>query len=273
MSVRVMADVWSRFPGKGSRLLIMLALADYANEHGDHIYPSIRALSVRVRLTRSQTQRVLHGLISDGWINVIANATGGAPGTTRHYRLNVEKLRETGSIDATPTGSAHAARRGSAHAAPTGSADATGSVSATGSTNATRTGRTHAADGSHPCDPIHHDPLRTPSLSRTHAREGATPVPPDFAPTQQTISILTARAGVAKPTPENIWSFVDHYQGTGELREDWQAVFRKWMTREQRSKGNGASGHPQIGRKGSGARMLETLDDLEKRKSTGEENW
>ena len=75
----------------------------------------------------------MHALIENGFIFVTGNETGGAPGSTRQYRINLKAL--TGSIYATPTSSTHAT--------PTGSAHATGSVDATGST--------HAQDGSHPC--------------------------------------------------------------------------------------------------------------------------
>jgi hypothetical protein len=74
------------------------------------------AIAKKVRLSKSQAQRVVHGLIDNGFVNVTANALGGAPTQTRNYRIVLDRLR------------------GSAHA--TGSADATG--------------RTHAAEGSHP---------------------------------------------------------------------------------------------------------------------------
>jgi hypothetical protein len=79
----------------------------------------------KTRLSRSQAQRIVHGLIDAGYVSVTGNETGGKPGTTRQYQINLNAL--TGSADATPTGRTHA----------TGSVDATG--------------RTHAQEGPHPC--------------------------------------------------------------------------------------------------------------------------
>lgn len=119
-----MSQVWESFPGSGSELLGMLALADWSDDNG-RCFPAVSSIAKRMRLSRSQAQRVVHQLIDDGFLVVTANALGGSPTQTRHYRIVLSRL--TGRTDATPTGSAHA----------------------TGSTGAT--GRTHAQEGSHPC--------------------------------------------------------------------------------------------------------------------------
>lgn len=133
-----MALVWERFPSGGNELLAMLALADWSNDHGANCHPSMATIARKLRVTRSSAQRTVHRLIDAGWLQVVSGHTGGAPGTTRHYRINLEKLASTGSVDATPTGRTDA----------TGSTNATGSTSAaegsrgcigTGSTGATQT--------------------------------------------------------------------------------------------------------------------------------------
>ena len=101
MSIRVMTDVWDRFPGAGSELLVMLALADWCNDDGGSLYPSIAAVATKIRASTSQARRILHALIEDGWVSVVGNEAGGAPGTTRHYRVNVGKLASTPRIGAT----------------------------------------------------------------------------------------------------------------------------------------------------------------------------
>jgi hypothetical protein len=92
MSIKLMTLVWDRFPGAGSELLLMLAFADYANDVGDKIFPSVDTVSNRLRLSHRQAQRLIGGLITDGWIELVGNANGGAPGTTRNYRMNVSRL-------------------------------------------------------------------------------------------------------------------------------------------------------------------------------------
>lgn len=116
MSIRVMTQVWDGYPGSGSELLAMLALADWSDDNGK-CYPAISSIARKTRLSRSQAQRIIHKLIDDGFVVVTANALGGDPKQTRHYRIVLSRL--------------------------TGSTHATGSVDATGST--------HAAEGSHPC--------------------------------------------------------------------------------------------------------------------------
>lgn len=111
-----MSLVWESYPGGGSDLLALLALADWSDDNG-RCYPSMAAIARKTRLSRSQSQRVVHQLIEAGFVAVVGNETGGAPGSTRQYRINLSML--TGSMDA--TGSAHA------------------------------TGRTHAQEGSHGC--------------------------------------------------------------------------------------------------------------------------
>ncbi len=124
MSIAVMTKVWASYPGAGSELLAMLALADWADDNG-RCWPSMAAIAGKTRLSRSQAQRIVHGLIDAGYVSVTGNETGGKPGSTRQYQINLKAL--TGSADATPTGRTHA----------TGSVDATGS--------------THAQEGPHPC--------------------------------------------------------------------------------------------------------------------------
>lgn len=116
MSVRVLTSVWDGYPGGGSDLLALLALADWSDDDG-RCWPSIAAIAKKTRLSRSQAQRVMHSLIDSGYVAVTGNETGGAPGSTRQYRIILSRL--------------------------TGSADATGRTSATGSVD--------AQEGSHPC--------------------------------------------------------------------------------------------------------------------------
>ncbi len=44
MSVRVLARVWDGYPGGGSELLTLLALADWSDDDG-HCFPSIQKIA------------------------------------------------------------------------------------------------------------------------------------------------------------------------------------------------------------------------------------
>ena len=127
MSVKVMAIVWDNFEEGGSLLLGMLALADYANDDGLNIYPSVESFGKKIRCGPSQARRILHQLIEDGYLEVVSNLNGGKPGSSRHYRINIQRL--TTSADASPRTD----------------------DSRTASTDARGTASIHARDGLHPC--------------------------------------------------------------------------------------------------------------------------
>src|SRR3989304_2360479 len=92
MSVRVMSLVWDNFNRGGSEKLAMLALADWCNDQGGSLPPSISTIARKINLTEKQARVIVHSLIDDGWLAVIGNENGGNPGQSRQYQLNVKKL-------------------------------------------------------------------------------------------------------------------------------------------------------------------------------------
>jgi hypothetical protein len=107
MSIEVMTLVWKNFNRGGSEKLAMLALADWCNDQGGNLYPSISSIAKKINVSESQARRIIHGFISEGLLSVVANHDGGDPGKSRHYKLNVEILRTPGmyatpGADATP---------------------------------------------------------------------------------------------------------------------------------------------------------------------------
>lgn len=111
-----MAKVWDcPGVGGGSELLALLALADWSDDEG-RCWPSMAAIAKKIRLSRSQSQRIVHQLIADGFLTVIGNNNGGPPGATRQYQINLDLLTgrthaqdgphgcgETGRMGATQT--------------------------------------------------------------------------------------------------------------------------------------------------------------------------
>ncbi len=127
MSVIVLARVWSGCPEGGSELLALLALADWSDDQG-RCYPSMCSIAKKTRLSESQARRVVHVLIERGFLSVTGNPYGGAPGSTRQYKINLDKLTASvcarGGADATPStgardGSHPCAETPSAHASLT----------------------------------------------------------------------------------------------------------------------------------------------------------
>lgn len=82
MSVKVMSGVWADADVKGGTLLVLLALADFANDEGE-CWPSLDTLAHKARLSRSQTKSTVATLERDGFIEV----DRGTGRETSRYRI------------------------------------------------------------------------------------------------------------------------------------------------------------------------------------------
>jgi len=94
-----MAKVWDGFPRGGTELLALLALADWSDDEG-RCYPSIKSIAKKIRLKERQAQRAVNQLINDGFVQILSNKFGGAPGATRNYQIIIASL--TGVMHDTP---------------------------------------------------------------------------------------------------------------------------------------------------------------------------
>lgn len=93
-----MCEVLELFPEGGSRKLVMLALADYANSRGE-AWPSLPSIARMVHLHRDNIRRVLQSLVDDGWLGVIHQGRGGNPRDTTRYQINLARLRGEALFD------------------------------------------------------------------------------------------------------------------------------------------------------------------------------
>ncbi|MDU0295050.1 helix-turn-helix domain-containing protein [Saccharothrix longispora] len=72
MSIRVMTWVWEHAEAAGTDLLLMLAIADSADDQGRNAWPSIMDLSRKTRLDERTVQRRLRRLHDQGRIAIEA---------------------------------------------------------------------------------------------------------------------------------------------------------------------------------------------------------
>lgn len=84
-----MSLVWEHAPYSEGSLLVLLALADWANDQGI-AWPSIAALAQKARLQRRRCQYVVRKLETDGFIEI---EEGGGRSKQHRYALNLEKLK------------------------------------------------------------------------------------------------------------------------------------------------------------------------------------
>jgi hypothetical protein len=80
MSIKVMTRVWEHSQHGGGTLLVLLALADYANDNGI-CWPDVATLATKARLTDRQVSNVLNDLIRDGDLAMVAGRGRGKHST------------------------------------------------------------------------------------------------------------------------------------------------------------------------------------------------
>lgn len=85
MSVRALTRVWQQSQAKGGDLLVLLAIADFANDTGD-AYPSIRTLAIKSRLAERNVQRAIRRLQRSGELSI---NPGEGPHGTHLYQVTI----------------------------------------------------------------------------------------------------------------------------------------------------------------------------------------
>lgn len=85
MSVSIMAQAWKDSPYKGEKLLVLLALADFANDEGK-CWPAISTIARKARITDRAAFRILAEFRQDGVVEVLKQ--GGGRGKLTVYQVN-----------------------------------------------------------------------------------------------------------------------------------------------------------------------------------------
>ena len=81
MSVRTMAKVWEISRQSGSDLLMLLAIADFADDNGN-AYPAVTTLAEKCRMTQRNANLILANLKKSG--ELIVKQNEGPRGTNRY---------------------------------------------------------------------------------------------------------------------------------------------------------------------------------------------
>ena len=87
MSIKIMSQVWETGPAKQSHLLVMLALADYANDSGT-CWPSMASIAAKARVTERGARKIVRELEALGWLEI---DTGGGRHGCNRYTVNPEQ--------------------------------------------------------------------------------------------------------------------------------------------------------------------------------------
>jgi hypothetical protein len=92
MSVRVMSEVFDRYPSGGGEFTLALALADHAHDDGSHIFPSIKKLAEKTRQSERTVQYQLRKMEQFGWL-ILINSGNGGRNQTREYQISSDWLK------------------------------------------------------------------------------------------------------------------------------------------------------------------------------------
>jgi len=176
VSIDVMTKVIQRAPVAGSKFTCMLVMANWCNDDGESLYPSMDLLAEAMRVSRSQAKRILRSLMplrpedeasGNWWFRVVGNENGGAPGMTRRYEMNVARLDAFPKLPEFEKADERRRNKGE-----TGRTHAPRSHGETGCAHAPRdakvTGRTHAPPRGAPMRP---DSSEEPSVERERAMD------------------------------------------------------------------------------------------------------
>jgi hypothetical protein len=91
MSIDLMSRVWKSDAYQGGTLLVLLALADWADDDGTRIFPKVETLAKKARLSDRQTRNCLKSLRDDGVLVEVAAARRGRP---TEYRMNLNAMKK-----------------------------------------------------------------------------------------------------------------------------------------------------------------------------------
>jgi len=97
MSLRMLTAVWESSKHNGGRLLLMLAIADNANDLG-YAWPGEATLARKTRLSKRQVHRLIHELAEEHDELAVAWGGTGARSTNRYYILVGKKEDEIQTI-------------------------------------------------------------------------------------------------------------------------------------------------------------------------------
>lgn len=208
MSVRVSTWVWHETGASGSDLLVLLALADSANDDGQ-CWPGVDVLVEKTRMSRATVFRRLDALESAGLIerlrrgkrqtNVYRVVVPWADGVTSQIETGVKSQPETHVKSQIETGEVSPVRPVKSHGR-----DFQGTVS-------------------------------EPSLKRQGARECATRIPDDFDVTPAMRQWATSKGFGHLPLDAITEDFFDYWRakaGPAAVKVDWQRTWQRWIRQE-----------------------------------------
>ena len=96
MSIALMSQIWKHSKFSGGELLVLLALADHANDEG-YCWPAINSIATKSRLKRRRTIDVINTLVESGAIVRTHRIDNKGDPTSNMYRVLYPMSTDRGS--------------------------------------------------------------------------------------------------------------------------------------------------------------------------------
>lgn len=91
MSIAVMSRLFKAQLGSPSRKMLAIRLADFADDDGRGIWPTVGRLALETELSERTVQRLLRDFVDEGLLIVVAEG-GGRPGQATRYDFDMQAL-------------------------------------------------------------------------------------------------------------------------------------------------------------------------------------
>ncbi|WP_024899505.1 helix-turn-helix domain-containing protein [Brucella rhizosphaerae] len=91
MSIAVMSRIFKKQLGSSSRKMLAVRLADFADDNGRGIWPSVGKLARETDMSERTVQRLLRDFVDENLLIVVSTASG-RPGETTRYNFNMKVL-------------------------------------------------------------------------------------------------------------------------------------------------------------------------------------
>ena len=224
MSIRVMSAVWDKGPGDRGELLVLLALADFANDSGE-CWPSVAAIGRKARMDERSARRILRKLEASGWVS--CDVGGGRHGCSR-YIINPDNASPGQNVRPDKT--------------------------------RTKPGQNEPETRT----PVSPEPSRTvknrqeePPVggSRARARKPEIPLPDDWVPSDRNMSDAYDRNFTDEEIRHEACQFRDHHLARGNRFRDWDAAWRTWLGNARKFAPRVVAGRSAAGGRGQGGSL------------------
>jgi hypothetical protein len=208
VSIKIMAQVWADGPTDKAQLLVLLALADFADDSGN-CWPSVAAVGQKARMSERNARRIIRDLEEAGFLSVVTG--GGRFGCSQYVVRNPDKMSPGQNVP--PGQNQHETRT-----KPARNPDIAMSA------EPSRTIKEPSIE------PLCISPAENVGGSdRAPRRKPEVPLPEDWVPSDRNLADAESRNFTRQEIDANAEQFRNHHISKGSRFRDWDAAWRTWL--------------------------------------------